>query len=1228
LAATTQFLPNRKEFKMHKVARIMAVLGLVLGLTLVLALGMARPARAATITVDTTSDVLDAAGSCGAVTFASLPGPDGNISLREAVCAASNDVGADTINFDGSLAGQTIIITGTSGLTIQSANGDNTIIDGDVDGDGDADVTLTYGGATPGISGIRVRSSDNVIESLIIQEFSGYGIYVQSYSSSPFTADNNVISNTVVISNSFYGIYVDESTSGGSADGTQVLRSRVSGNLYYGIRVKGAANTEVLTNVIGLDAAGTAAQPNGTAGDKFDGLNLSGATTSTVRANTISGNERNGIFIDGGAFDNIIAGNKIGTDVSGLVAIPNGTGKLEGRDGIQCSVTGGHHNIIGGTDPLDANVIGGNTRAGIFFNGSACYNNEVYGNYIGTNSVGADLGNGSLFMGGDAGDAGVEIEDGAHDNIVGGTAVGQPNVVRFNMYGVRLSGFNGAPQNNQVVSNTITSNDIHGVVNQLTHRNTFSTTPALGDNLIAYNVITDNAEVGIFNWGASPRIVTNTITNNGDFGIANRVYFSETNRTEDLLAIPYVAGNLLDANGNDDVFSRDTAPLNKYTVHLDNDFGSVGGDARVSQRWFGAVEVLSGTATLNGSTNLTVTIGTFAATRSPCPQGAADCTGSTYDQVNAAPEQGIWGPVGIDYVDIEDFDDGTTSWFELREYEVEANGAVITYSKMLVTVDGDRIGAAVFSFDGISTTEPVSPDSQLLFCENTGILSDPAHSLCRYQIAEVVAQPLGGDADGDGIPDADEGTGDADGDGTPDFQDTDSDNDGIDDSVEGDGDADGDGTPNYQDTDSDDDGISDADEGTGDTDGDGIPDYLENNDNDADGDGTPDYQDNDSDGDGILDGDECTTPNACEDSDGDGIPDYLESNDNDADGDGTPDYQDQDSDGDGVPDSDEWGSANCPSDPDNPACDADDDGIPDYLESNDNDADGDGTPDYQDQDSDGDGILDEDEWGEANCPADADAPACDADDDGIPDYLESDTSDSDGDGTPDAQDTDSDGDGIPDSDEWGQANCPSDSDAPACDADDDGIPDYLESDTRDTDGDGLVDSEDTDADGDGTLDEDEWGEDDCPTDDNAPACDTDDDGVPDWLDQGDDDTDSDDDTISDGDEFWTTCPDGADTTIDTDGDGVPNCADYDADDGSDPPDSPNHLDTDADDDGVPDSEEAGDADLGTPPVDTDGDGVPDYLDPDSDNDGWLDGDDPNRTTVDYRLFLPVITRNY
>jgi hypothetical protein len=74
--------------------------------------------------------------------------------------------------------------------------------------------------------------------------------------------------------------------------------------------------------------------------------------------------------------------------------------------------------------------------------------------------------------------------------------------------------------------------------------------------------------------------------------------------------------------------------------------------------------------------------------------------------------------------------------------------------------------------------------------------------------------------------------------------------------------------------------------------------------------------------------------------------------------------------------------------------------------------------------------------------------------------------------------------------------------------------------------------------------------------------------------------------------------------LDSDGDGI-----SDADEGKGDPDGdgiPNYLDDDSDGDGIPDSVEAGDKDVATPPADHDGDGTPDFLDLDSDDDSLPD----------------------
>ena len=198
------------------------------------------------------------------------------------------------------------------------------------------------------------------------------------------------------------------------------------------------------------------------------------------------------------------------------------------------------------------------------------------------------------------------------------------------------------------------------------------------------------------------------------------------------------------------------------------------------------------------------------------------------------------------------------------------------------------------------------------------------------------------------------------------------------------------------------------------------------------------------------------------DTDGDTIRDVDEGA-RDTDRDGTPDFQDLDSDGDGIQDRDEAGDA----DPATAPIDSDGDGDPDFrdLDSDNNglpdasertaDLDGDGAPDFRDVDDDADGVLDVNEIGDVSA-----------------------LRDSDGDGTPDFRDVDSDDDTIHDRDEG----------------------------AFDTDRDGLADLIDPDSDGDGVGDRDEAGDLDL----NTPPVDTDGDGIPNYLD-----TDSDADGLPD-----------------------------------------------------------------------------------------------------------------
>jgi hypothetical protein len=208
----------------------------------------------------------------------------------------------------------------------------------------------------------------------------------------------------------------------------------IAGNDWAGVYVEGISNT-VTSNWIGTTPASTTTLGNGGAGVLLNGgaRNTIGLTVSLFLGNVIGGNAGPGIDISGdGADNNLIYGNRIGADLIGVLAIPNGMG---------IKVAGGpDNNQIGGGIPNLANLISGNTSHGVGIYNTGTTGNRIWGNQIGTQSTGsAALGNGG---------EGVVIQEGATFNVVDG------NLISSNGgNGVWLS--DAGTNNNEVVRNTI-----------------------------------------------------------------------------------------------------------------------------------------------------------------------------------------------------------------------------------------------------------------------------------------------------------------------------------------------------------------------------------------------------------------------------------------------------------------------------------------------------------------------------------------------------------------------------------------------------------------------------------------------------------------------------------------------------------------------------------------------------------------------------------------------------
>ncbi len=171
-------------------------------------------------------------------------------------------------------------------------------------------------------------------------------------------------------------------------------------------------------NVIGVDPSGVVPQPNG------DGVLILGSSSNTVggitasAGNLISGNGGFGVRVlrtTQDASANLIAGNLIGTSADGATALGNLAG------GIQ--ISGGSANIIGGLEPGARNVVSGNLQNGIeLVSGSA--QTKILGNLVGVAADGiGPLGNHRHGI----------LLSSASNNSIGGIGQGATNVISANL---------------------------------------------------------------------------------------------------------------------------------------------------------------------------------------------------------------------------------------------------------------------------------------------------------------------------------------------------------------------------------------------------------------------------------------------------------------------------------------------------------------------------------------------------------------------------------------------------------------------------------------------------------------------------------------------------------------------------------------------------------------------------------------------------------------------------
>lgn len=676
--------------------RIVALLNKNVTCLFLLLVLVASTVNAAVFTVNTLTDTHD--GICDA----------SNCSLRDAITAASSNYQGDTINF--SPSGIISLDLNLGCVNVSSSDNMPLVIDGA------SQITLQANGT----SAFCIFSNDVQLKNLTVQGNTGMGqtlVYAQS-------VQNLVLENLTVQNNlNGGGVYLNQ------VNYSELRNSIIRGNGATGVKLAGST----FVTIGGLDPSSTPT-PNQIYQNGQEGIVIEDSKSITVSYNYI-GTDINSTGPTTDPSTSILPNQNSG------VAIVSTTGSYTNNNLVAHNriAYNKYENVLIKDPNTSSNEVRNNHIYSDFClssptlppNNGVVVSNGTKQNIIKANRIECHKYNAVQIVGENTKSNEIRDHDGSNFSGIFGTLTStmrKSDTIVLVLNDYNNGGFPTTSTSSPIPSGPSSTSIINNIIEEGTYHGIHAILSS--DLFIGNNTIRQNGTNGILIVGSSGRIgvdesnnsFPNTITQNGQTGIRVEPHYgSDTNylnHSDDTNSVLTIQNNIINSNGLVGIFGIDNEADDGQNPSQLNTTNTINAHpwVKVVQQWFGAVEVLD-------ASNNPVNAITAGAIFSPI------CN-NTYQL--QAYNAGAWGPSGFVLTNL-------SSWLYppynslITDDFVDNSNNYVNCNPMKISVLAPSLyGTVLFSFDGNSTTHPVTPDNGLPFSS-----SSTSHKNARYQIAEV-----------------------------------------------------------------------------------------------------------------------------------------------------------------------------------------------------------------------------------------------------------------------------------------------------------------------------------------------------------------------------------------------------------------------------------------------------------------------------------------------------------